>query len=350
MFLTRLSPIHHGQKGFNEMSNAAIHVVVASDDNYFRGLITTVYSLLQHSRESSNIVVHVIDGGITQEHKELLKRAIEPFCATIEFTEINQNIFENLASWQGSGKMAYARLLAPDLFPYLKHVIYCDIDIIWRIDIADLWEQRSDKFSLQYVRDYNRPYWHNHDEDRWLEEHGLTLNRDKYFCSGLLMLNLEKFREAKIHHSILNIFRATNGSAPYADQTTLNIFFSKRTDTRELDRKWQTMTTDKAELDNGINLVLHYAGDCPWKPLAQTNHILSDLHILWHHTYASIVGISTWQSLRTDNSPMMIAFSRILYLAICHLRLFKKLIKLYLRIKNKDDQFLDSIFRCRTEL
>lgn len=329
------------------MPKDTIHIAVASDDNYIRGLITTVYSLLTHCRIPSNVVVHVLDGGITHKHKDLIKHIVDGFNATVDFKTIDQNIFANLAPWHGTGKMAYARLMAPELFPNIEHIIYCDIDIVWLIDVADLWGLRSNQFSLQYVRDTTRRFWHNHDEDIWLEKNKLSLNRDKYFCSGLLLINLENFRRKNLHRTILKLLYDTNGSAPYPDQTALNIVFSGRDDVAELDSKWQTMTSDKVALSKGLSVVLHYAGDCPWKPLRQTNHLLSDLHILWHRTYAHIMGMTTWQSLRINNAPIEIVCARLLYLAICHSVVVKGLIRLYLRIHQKESYFLESIFRIK---
>lgn len=329
------------------MSDTRIHVLVASDDAYFKGLAATIASLVRRCSRPGDLVVHVLDGGITAEHRASIRDIAASRQSSVAFHPFDQALFDDLAPWHGTGKMAYARLLAPEILPDVRHVIYCDVDVLWHADAARLWALRSDAYALHYVRDAARPHWNDTSEDRWLREHRLSLDRENYFCSGLLVMNLAKFRAESLHKRTLDLLGETGGKATYADQTVLNVVFSRRSDTGELPAEWQVASGDREALAKAADggYVLHFAGDCPWRPLRETNHLLTDLHLTWHRTYAAIAGISTWRSLRESNSPAMIALGRVLYLAICHVPLFRRSLAAFLRLQDRDASFLDAVFR-----
>ncbi len=329
------------------MNNAKIHVLSISDDTYFCGLVATLASLIEHCSRAHDLVVHVLDGGLSSEHRETISRCAATRHSLVEFHSVDQTLFDHLAPWHGTSKMTYARLMTPEVLHDVQQVIYCDSDVLWEADVCLLWEQRSDAYSLQYVRDASRPHWNDTAEDQWLNDHRLSLDRENYFCAGLLLMNLAKFRAEALLKKAFDLLGETGGKATYADQTVLNVVFSTRTDTRALPAEWQIGSSDRKMLAEGKTRgVIHFAGDCPWKPLRETNHLLTDLHLMWHRIYAATVGISTWQSLRESNSCAMIVLGRALYLAICHLPFFKRLLSAFLRLQGKDSAFLDSVFRC----
>ena len=327
--------------------SSKIHIALASDENYFRGLLTTVFSIIQYCTVPNRLVFHVLDGGISDANWRLLSKTCTSKGADLVHLSVDQTVFSSLDSWHGSGKMTYARLLLPEMMPAIDTVIYSDVDILWRTDIRMLWELRDSAISLHYVKEPSPNSGFFRHEIDWLEHHNLSFDRGKYFCAGMLMINLERFRKYRFHEQALRMLVETGGDAPIVDQTALNCIFANRGDIAELPKLWQTMSSDRQALSTRTNAVIHYAGDCPWKPLLKTNHLLSDLLLLWHRTYCEIVGISVWKSLRADNSAPMIVFGRALYLMICHSWLFKKIITFYLRARNKDPEFLETVFRVR---
>lgn len=230
------------------MNDTRIHVLVASDDAYFKGLAATIASLVRHCSRPDDLVVHVLDGGITTEHRASLRDIAASRQSSVAFHPFDQAQFDDLAPWHGTGKMAYARLLAPEILPDVRHVIYCDVDVLWHADAARLWALRSDDCSLQYVA--NSPHEPHSDatEDQWLREHRLSLDRGNYFCSGLLVMNLAKFRAESLHKRTLDLLGETGGKATYADQTVLNVVFSRRSDTGELPAEWQVTSRDREAL------------------------------------------------------------------------------------------------------
>lgn len=325
----------------------SIHVALASDENYFRGLLTTVFSIIDYSSTPNRLRFYVLDGGISENSWIVLGNLCKAHGAGLVRLTIDQTVFSDLQSWHGEGKMTYARLLLPELMPTIDTVIYSDVDILWRTDIRRLWELRDSAIALHYVKEPSPNSEFFRKEIDWLAQHRLSFDRKNYFCAGMLMFNLSSFRDNGFHKQALRLLAENGGNAPIVDQTALNCIFATRTDTRALPPLWQTMSSDKRTLCKTTAVVLHFAGDCPWKSLTRTNHLLTDLHLLWHDTYCRITGISIWRSLRADNSAFMIIFARVLYLLICHSRLFKNLIALYLRARRKDPDLLETVFRSK---
>lgn len=325
--------------------NSQIHVALASDDNYFRGLLVTAVSMAERCSASNKLVFHVLDGGICEDNWKLLCSQLETWQAHVDRIHVDQSRFSQFTTWHGNGRMAYARLLLPEILTDVRHVIYCDVDFLWLDDIAVLWSLKDDAVALRYVRLEVRDPICFKSEDQWLSAHGLTMDADSYFCTGLLVMNLEMFRTNKFHEKALAVLRDNGGDAPMVDQTALNVVFSQSREKSEIPAKWQRMTSDKSVFQNGYNAVLHYAGDCPWRPIVSTNHLLTDMHILWYLAYSRIKGIGLLQALCEDNSILMIALGRLLYLSVCHCAFVKKLLRKYLSMREKDASFLDGVFR-----
>ena len=65
-------------------SNNEIHVALASDDNYFEGLLTTAWTIVRNCSRPGNVVLHILDGGISQDHWALLTDRLASFGCAID--------------------------------------------------------------------------------------------------------------------------------------------------------------------------------------------------------------------------------------------------------------------------
>lgn len=327
-----------------------MHAALASDDNYFCGLLTAVAGMVEFCSVPENLVVHVLDGGIAEENWLKLDGVCASRGARIVRHSVDQSRFSGLESWHGGGRMTYARLLLPELMPDVECVVYSDVDFLWRIDIARLWKKLEPEAAIHCVTLSGSDSEVFRPEIEWLAARKRQFDRSGYFCAGFLVMNLQKFRDEGLHLKALEFLETAGGNAPFVDQTALNWLFAGRRDVVPLPGVWQTISSEKDLLGPSCEAAIHYAGDCPWKQLARTNHLLTDMHILWHRTYADIAGMTLWQSLRRGNSAPMIVLCRTLYLLICHSRLFKALIRAWLLIMGRDAGFLNDVFRVKCAL
>ena len=317
---------------------SSIHVALAADGNYFKGLIVTAWSIASNCAPARHVRIHVLDGGISEGNWRDLVAALRPFNCSLVRHRIDPNAeFDGLGEWHGASKMAYARLLLPALLPDVKEIIYSDVDFVWLGDVSRLWGLADERLILQYVPERTPGREVGAIERNWIESRGYTLTPGKYFCTGMLLMNLDKFRQENLHVKILKFLNETGGSAPLVDQTALNVFMDKRTDTGELPQNWQAETCNPMECSRDADLAIHYASVAPWKSIHKVNHLLTEPHLLWHRIYAHIYGISVWRSLRSCNSPCDIVLCRALYLLTSNVAPFRSLIRLYLRLTGRKD-------------
>lgn len=170
-----------------------IHIALASDDNYFVGLLTTVWSIARNCSRPHQLIVNILDGGISPVNWNYLVSRLTPTKCTIRRLPINQDTFEGFQSFHGTGKMTYARLLLPDLLSDVTHVIYTDVDILWLADIAELWDS-IDEDAIMHISPGGSPP----EELKWFSDHNYKWEKDKPFCAGTVIMNLAKFRREKL--------------------------------------------------------------------------------------------------------------------------------------------------------
>ena len=130
-----------------------IDIALASDAAYFPGLLVTAASLARAASRSARLRFNVLDGGIGEENLCFLRErlSLEHPHAELRTFPVDDARFKSLRAWNGSGRMAYARLLIPGLLPESEFAIYCDVDFLWMTDVAELWKLRDGSVSCRRV-------------------------------------------------------------------------------------------------------------------------------------------------------------------------------------------------------
>lgn len=304
-----------------------IHIALASDNNYFEGLLTTAWSIACHCSRAKAIVFHILDGGISNENWTFLSERISEFGCRIDRLTVDQDErFNGFKSHHG-GRMTYARLLLPELLPNVNQVIYSDVDILWLADVSELWGSLHQDAVLHYVKDTVFP--RTEAETKWLNKNNLAI-QDR-FCAGMIVMNLKKFRDEDLHSKMMEMLLKHHGHIPDNDETVLNVFMYGRKDTVQLQRRWQCISRGIDDFDNR-GFVLHFADDAPWRSLHTIHHMLTDQILLWHKYHARAADTSTWNSLRQFHSFPDIIVCRMLYLLAVNSRIFRWMLRLHLKL------------------
>ena len=313
-----------------------IHVALASDNNYFEGLLVTAFSIAENCSRPGDIVFHVLNGGILPESIDVLRKTIRKYNCKIDLLSINDKngiSISKFCPYHGS-TITYARLLLPDLLPDVDQVVYSDVDTLWIIDIAELWDNLDNDAVVHCVPIHPSTYKRDRSSDmKWYVDHGFKPQLKRLFCAGMVVLNLRLFRKEHLHIKMLELIHNNGGKIPHDDETALNAFMFERGDVKVLDLKWQVGTGNVRFAPEDLKLVLHFAVDTPWKSIHAIHHMLTDAILLWHKHHASIRKITTWQSLRTCNSALDIIAGRVLFLTASNLAPVRWLlyVALYLR-------------------
>lgn len=311
-----------------------VEIALASDLRFFPGLFMTVCSIAHNASREVQLLFHIMNDGLDDTCRSNLEIALdrEHPNSAIDWLYVDPSQFNHLREWRQGGRMTWARLLLPQLLNSSEWVIYVDVDFLCLADIAELWKLRTEGISLMSVPD-NWPIAIP-PERACFERHGLKFDSSRYFCAGLCFFNLARFRKFEIDKRCFQLSRFVD--FPANDQSVLNAVFSDRDDLKMISRKWQTFTRDMTYEDIIHCPMIHFAGDAPWVSF-RINHIFNDSALLWFRIYAKLKGVGVWECLREFYSPVEILGYRMLYLMFSRVRILRKFLYLYFRIKGHID-------------
>ena len=109
-----------------------MHIVYSSDDKYAQHMGASIYSLLSHNAESE-LVIYVIDNGISSDSKEKLQQIINQFPLSqlqwIDFSKWSEKLTLDM-QWPIS-LSSYGRLFIGSMLPDdVSRCLYLDCDMI----------------------------------------------------------------------------------------------------------------------------------------------------------------------------------------------------------------------------
>ena len=227
-------------------------VLVAADENYVRPLAVTLLSAAQTLRAGSQLRVVVLDGGIEASSWAGLCETLVDYPISVESIRPDGRLFDDLGISHHISHTAYFRLLAGQLLPpEIDRVIYLDSDTLVQEDLNQLWElDLGSNYCLAAV-DIACPFIDasSHTESArgalpWLAAFNPVSNwrelgleqESLYFNSGVMVLNLDRWRREKIHRKLLSCLRENPSHVWCWDQYALNVVFANQW--KQLDARW----------------------------------------------------------------------------------------------------------------
>ena len=210
-----------------------MHIVYSSDDKYAQHMGASIYSLLSHNAESE-IVIYVIDNGISSDSKEKLQQIINQFPLSqlqwIDFSKWSEKLTLDM-QWPIS-QSAYGRLFVGSMLPdSVQKCIYLDCDMIVCDKIDELWGFDLEGHTLAAVQDTVNAATKN--------SVGLY-SAEQYFNSGFLLIDLQQWRRIGAEKKCIQFIDEHSGSVSHHDQGVLNGVFHK--DVSILPLKYNVMT------------------------------------------------------------------------------------------------------------
>lgn len=199
-----------------------INIVFASDNNYAQHTSVAMASILRTTPDISRVRFFLISDNISVEIKEKICQTVKKMGSEVFFIDMHDaRMDEYFISGQIS-RTAYCRLDMAHLLPQsVKKVIYLDCDLLVKDDIAKLWDIDMEGFPVAAVADLgimasarSRKQKHN--------QLGFAYNED-YFNSGVMIFDLEQWREAGYAERVKSLAREHN--YVHHDQDALNVLF-----------------------------------------------------------------------------------------------------------------------------
>lgn len=210
------------------MGDSKIHVVMAADGPYLKGLEVAKASMVESCFDPERLEFHLFgEDAISQER-----------------------MCNEFGLYRGS-PMAFLRLYLGELLPDVDWVVYSDVDTLWHRDVCELWELRDETKAIQWVRSTAFEFVD------WCRERDVPLDHfssDRYGCSGICLINLKRWRETKVLERCRD-FAVRYGIPKYADQDILNAVLADEAGL--LPECWDVQIPSP---ENATRCVLHLTG------------------------------------------------------------------------------------------
>lgn len=247
-----------------------IHIALTFDDNFWAPAYAVMRSVCLFSHRREDLVFHLCHRTLTTEHKSDLDGIATEFGAKLHFYDLDRSeLFADIARRMPENKrltnIVYARLVIDRIIDEsAARVLYLDCDMLVRAPVEGLYEIDLEGFPIAAVRDTIGAFI--------VAGRDLRSNRDifdiadPYFNAGMLLIDLEKWRQADILGRLEQALATGVMGRIYYDQDFLNLVFQNNW--LRLPPTWNTI--DARHAHEGLDpSILHYTGEAkPWGLLA----------------------------------------------------------------------------------
>lgn len=208
----------------NLHSSKNLHVVYASDNKFGEILGISLTSLYENNKDMEQIYVYVLDSKISEENKKKLSSVSTAYNRSnihwIPAKDISEELHMDVAVDRGSLSQ-YARLFVSSVLPAdLERVLYLDCDIIINESLGELWNLDMHSKTIAALKDAF---------SKWYRANINLKPTDIMFNSGVMLIDLKRWKEQKVEKKLLKFIASKNGKIQQGDQGALNAVLSHDT-------------------------------------------------------------------------------------------------------------------------
>lgn len=311
------------------MSFESSCLVLSSDINNIEFALVSIKSFYLYNDESIKSFILISDDVDFKIISEYLHQSTK-----ILFVDESKLEGVKFRSARPLSRAAYYRLLIPEILPSnITKALYIDTDVLVRRNIEHLFELDISNYILAAVEDITIL------KNEHRAQMGLSIN-NKYFCSGFMLLNINKWRNEVNIDSLIS-WSKKDRMVYFHDQDVLNFFFKKKW--LELPRIYNTFIPFNyvglwgAKINYNSSYSIHfYHYYKPWNNFYSLNSKLSFFRKEWSNLYFDIFNYNN-KKIKINSSKFEILRWQISIL-LWNLSLFFRataLTKILINIKNK---------------
>ena len=234
-----------------------IPVFFASDDNYIPCLAVAIHSLEKNASKKNNYKLIILHSGMSEKGKQEIKE-FEQENIKIDFKDISNiendlkdDLALRLRDYYSS--TIYYRIFIGSLFPEYHKAVYIDSDVVLLDDIANLYNTDLEGNIIGAIHD---GVLHDSKKLQDYVEVNDGVENKKYFNSGVLVIDLDKFRETRVEERFVRILTKYNCDTIAPDQDYLNILCKDKV--KYLPLSWDKMPDYCEHLDEKDLHLIHY--------------------------------------------------------------------------------------------
>ena len=232
-----------------------IPIFFATDDNYVPFLAVAIKSLLDNASPDYFYNIHILTEGLSNENiAKLEENTTENSKLIIDLmgecvADIESNLNASLRDYYTIS--IFYRLFIAKLYPEYRRAIYLDCDLVVIGDISKLYNIDTEGNIFGVVVD---DVIASNPKFREYARLGVGVDDNKYFNSGMLLMDLDKYREEDILNKFLHLLIKYNFETAAPDQDYLNVLCKDKV--KYLERGWDRMSTDEDYV--GEVYIVHY--------------------------------------------------------------------------------------------
>ena len=236
-----------------------IHIAITINEDFIIPACVMLTSLLENNKKNQ-IHVHVLTN--SKSYKlQLLKRTLKRYQCNYTFHVLSKEIEQKINNFCISAHadfVNYYRIFLPEILDEsIEKVLYLDVDMIINTDISELYNTDIVGYALAAA-----------DEENENAVHLLNIPFEyNYFNSGVLLMNLQKFREENIIQKLSDFILENEEKLFSWDQDAFNAVLYKQR--LALDHKWNVTLGIALNLKETQPNIVHYTG----------------MHKAWHPHY-----------------------------------------------------------------
>lgn len=194
-----------------------MNIVYHCTDNYAFITGTSITSIFENNKDIDEINIYIIENGFHEETKKKYERIAEKYGRKIFFIpmpDIKKKYGLELTSIKKKWLFdSYSRLFLDTILPPMKRVLYLDGDTLILHSLKKLWEiDLGDNYCAAALDCLGESYYDLFDIDN-----------GKYCNSGVILFDLEKWKEKGIGNKVKEFVNGKNGYVFFMEQSVFNI-------------------------------------------------------------------------------------------------------------------------------
>lgn len=187
-----------------------INICLSCDDNYSEHAGVVIASVLANAKPTDEPVFYILDGGISDKHKQEILTLKNIKDCEIKFVKINEDSFDSykkVKSHQYVTLATYYRLKLPTLLPHVSKIIYLDCDVVVQTSLYDLFNIDLKGYPIAGVHD--------------IKKH-IVKDNPSYVNAGMLVVDLKRVVELNLEQKFLEYTQKHIDTIKVGDQEIIN--------------------------------------------------------------------------------------------------------------------------------
>ena len=207
--------IEHAEK-LRGAEMSTIHIAFCINEAY-APYITVPIKSIGENHKSSYVVVHILTDYISKCNSERLADVVMEYeHINIEMHIVDDSLLKSLKTTAIWPVHAWFRILLPDIIAAkVDRILYLDADTLVTDDLGELFTKNMTDKAIAGVLDIQNFF------DKTYKRCGYE-SRKQYICSGVLLLNLDYWREHNLTDKIVNWAKLNSDRIKFPDQDAIN--------------------------------------------------------------------------------------------------------------------------------